>query len=95
MEYTIFQKRSNTIIISIPRNASPPYHFLADTKANSKMSLFEEGPPDVGQNVAQEPTLYYSGPIYIRDPLNAYWAKGASLGPDTFVRKSPWDQKYL
>ena len=63
MEYTIFQKRSNTIIISIPRNASPLYHFLADSKANSKTSLFEEGPPDVGQNVAQEPTLYYSGPI--------------------------------
>ena len=50
---------------------------------------------DVGQNVAQEPTLYYSGLIYIGGPLNAYWVKGASLGPDTFVRKSPWDQKYL
>ena len=95
MEYKIFQKRSNTIIISIPRNASPPYHFLADSKANSRTSLFEEGAPDVGQNVAQEPTLYYSGPIYIGDPLNAYWAKGTSLGLDTFVRKSPWDQKYL
>ena len=53
----------------------------------------EEGDNDVGQNVAQEPTLYYYGPIYIGGPLNAYWAKGASLGPDTFVRKSPWDQK--
>ena len=50
---------------------------------------------DVGQNVAQELTLYYSGPIYTGGPLNAYWAKGASLGPDAFVRKSPWDQKYL
>ena len=90
----MIQKRSNTIIISIPRNASPPYHFLAKSKANSRTSLFEEGAPDVGQSVAQEPTLYYSGPIYIGDPLNAYWAKGASLGPESFVRKSPWDHKY-
>ena len=65
MEYTIFQKHSNTIIISIPCNASPPYHFLAESKANSRTSLFEEGAPDVGQNVSHEPTLYYSGPIYI------------------------------
>ena len=95
MEYTIFQKRSNTIIISIPCNASPLYHFLAESKANSRTSLFEEGASDVGQNVAQEPILYYSVLIYIGGPLNAYWAKGASLGPDTFVRKSPWDHKYL
>ena len=95
MEYTIFQKRSNTIIISIPRHASPLYHFLAESKANSRTSLFEEGASDVGQNVSQEPTLYYYGLIYIGGTLNAYWAKGASLGPDTFVRKSPWDHKYL
>ena len=53
---TIFQKRSNTIIISIPRNASLPHHFLADSKSNLRTSLFEEGAPDVGQSVAQEPT---------------------------------------
>ena len=68
MEYTIFQKSSNTIIISIPRNASSPYHFLADSKANSRTSLFEEGAPDVGQSEAQEPTLYYFWPIYIGGP---------------------------
>ena len=48
MKYTIFQKCSNTIIISNPRNASPLYHFLAKIKANSRTSLFEEGAPDVG-----------------------------------------------
>ena len=58
MKYTIFQKHSNTIIISNPRNASPPYHFLSENKANSRTSLFEERAPDVVQNVAHEPTLY-------------------------------------
>ena len=65
MKYTIFQKSSNTIIISIPRNACPLYHFHAGSKTNSRTSLFEERAPDVGQNVSQELTLYYSGLIYI------------------------------
>ena len=50
---------------------------------------------DVAQNAAQEPTLYYSGPIFIGGPLKAYWAKGESLGPDTSVRQSPRDHQYL
>ena len=92
MEYTILQKCSYTIIILIPRNASPPYHLLAESKANLRTSLFKERAPNVSQNVAQEPTLYYSGPIYIGGPSIAYWAKGASLGTDIFLRKSRWDQ---
>ena len=51
--------------------------------------------PDVGQNVTNEPIFYYYGQVLIGGPFNAYWAKGASLGPDTFVRKSPSDHKYL
>ena len=50
---------------------------------------------DVAQNAAQESTLYYSGPIFIRGPLKAYWAKGESLGPDTYVRQSTRDHQYL
>ena len=69
-------------------------HYM-DVSTYVCMCLSLHGYIDVRQNVAQERTLYYSGPIYIGDPLNAYWAKAASLGPDTFVRKSPWDQKYL
>ena len=42
---------------------------------------------DVAQNTAQKPIFCYSGRVHIGGPLNAYWAKG----PDTFVRKSPWD----
>ena len=53
------------------------------------------GVTDVAQNAAQEPTLYYSGPIFIGGPLKAYWAKGESLGPDTSIRQSPKDHQYL
>ena len=60
------------------------YDHIRNYKGNSRMSLFEEGALDVAQNAAQEPTLYYSGPIYIGGPLNAYWVKGASQGLDIF-----------
>ena len=73
----------------------PPYYYFTENEENSRASSFEEGAPDVGHTVAQEIIFYYYGPVLIRGPLNAYLAKGASLGSDTFVRKSPWDQKYL
>ena len=69
--------------------------YLTENEENSRTSSFEEGAPDVGQNVTHEPIFYYYGQVLIGGPLNAYWAKGASLRPDTFVRKSPWDHKYL
>ena len=50
---------------------------------------------DVGQTVAQEPIFYYYGQVLIGCPFKAFWALGESLGPDTSIRKSPWDQKYL
>ena len=50
---------------------------------------------DVGHTIAQEPSFYYYGPVLIEGPLTAYWALGESLGPDTFVRKSPRDHNYL
>ena len=45
-----------------------PYYYFTENEENSRTSSFEEGAPDVGQNVAQEPTLYYSAPIYIGGP---------------------------
>ena len=50
---------------------------------------------DVAQNIAQELIFYCYGEILIGGPLKAFWALGESRGPDTSVRKSPWDQKYL
>ena len=50
---------------------------------------------DVGQTVAREPIFYYYGQVLIGGPFKAFWALGESLGPNTFVRKSPRDQKYL
>ena len=62
---------------------------------NSRTSSFQEGAPDVGHTIAQEPSFYYYGPVLIEGPLTGYWALGESLGPDTFVRKSPRDHNYL
>ena len=76
-------------------NIIHPYYYLTENEENSRTSSFEEGAPDVGQIVAQEPIFHYYGQVLIGGPLNAYWARGASLGPDTFVIKSPWDHKYL
>ena len=64
-------------------------------EGNSRTSLFQEGAPDVAQNIAHEPIFCYSGQVHIGGPLNAYWALGESLGRDTSVRKSPWDHQYL
>ena len=50
---------------------------------------------DVAQNIAQELIFYCYGQILIGGPLKAFWALGESRGPDTSVKKSPWDQKYL
>ena len=47
------------------------------------------GPPmgaEVAQNIAKEPTLYDYGPIYIGGPLKAYWARGASQGPNILTQ---------
>ena len=65
------------------------------TCSKNFISFLGEVMLDVAQNAAQEPTLYYSGPIFIGGPLKAYWAKGESLGPDTSVRQSPRDHQYL
>ena len=50
---------------------------------------------DVAENIAQEPILCYSRQVHIGGPLNAYWAKGESLGLDTYCRILPKDHKYL
>ena len=50
---------------------------------------------DVAQNVAQEPIFYYYGQVLIGGPFKGFWALGESLGPDTSVRQSPRDHKYL
>ena len=68
---------------------------LLYNRGNRDLKIIGYCDSDVAQNATQEPTLYYSGPIYIGGPLKAYWAKGESLGHDTFVRKSPRDHKYL
>ena len=68
-------------------------HHVVDSRVKEVCSVACEF--HVGHTVAQEIIFYYYGPVLIRGPLNAYWAKGASLGSDTFVRKSPCDQKYL
>ena len=56
---------------------------------------FVDGEIDVAQIPAQEPFFYNSGQVHTKGPLNAYWALGESLGPDTFVRKSHMDYQYL
>ena len=71
------------------------YYYHTKNQENSRMSSFEEGAPDVGHNVAQEPISFYYGQVLIGGPFKAYWALGESLGPDTFVRKSPRDHQYL
>ena len=93
-------------VVALPFNitrgsslAEPDSHGQRST-IQSRWSSFQAKMPrmwsiDVAHNAAQEPTLYYSGPIFIGGPLKAYWAKGESLGPDTFVRKSPRDHNYL
>ena len=75
-------------------NIIHPYK-LTENEENSRTSSFEEGAPDVGQNVAQEPIFYYSGQVLIGGPFKALWALGESLGPDTFFRQSPRDHKHL
>ena len=46
---------------------------------------------DVAQTVAQELNFCYSGQVLIEGPLKAYWAKGESLGHDTYCGISPND----
>ena len=58
-------------------------------------SLSFEFLADVGHNVAHEPISFYYGQVLIGGPFKAYWALGESLGPDTFIRKSPRDHQYL
>ena len=90
MKYIIeekpFQKLFNMIHL---------YDQIRRNKGNSRTSLFEEGALDVAQNIAREPIFYYSGQVHIRGPLNAYWVKGESLGPDTYNGILPRDHKYL
>ena len=50
---------------------------------------------DVAQNIAQERIFCYSGQVHIGGPLNAYWVKGESLGPDKYSGILPKDHKYL
>ena len=50
---------------------------------------------DVGHNVAQEHISFYYEQVLIGGLFKAYWALGDSLGPDTFVRKSPREHQYL
>ena len=50
---------------------------------------------DVAQNITQEPIFCYSRQVHIGGPLNAYWAKEESLGPDTYCGILPRDHKYL
>ena len=50
---------------------------------------------DAAQNVAQEPIFYYYGQVLIGGPFKGFWALRESLGPDTFVKQSPRDHKYL
>ena len=50
---------------------------------------------DVAQNKAQEPIFCYYGQVHIGGPLNAYWAKRESLGPNTYCGILPRDHKYL
>ena len=38
----------------------------------------------VAHNVAQEPILYFFGPIHIEGPFKFFWAKGESLRLDIF-----------
>ena len=76
-------------------NIMHPYYYLTKNEENSRTSSFEEGVPDVGQNVAHEPISYYYGQVLIGCPLKAYWAKGEFLGPHTCCRISPREHKYL
>ena len=71
------------------------YQYHTKIEENSRTSSFEEGAPDAGQNVAQEPISFYYGQVLIGGPFKASWALGESLGPDTFVRQSPRDHQYL
>ena len=69
--------------------------YLPEHEENSRTSSFEEGAPDVAQNVAHELNFCYSGQVLIEGPLKAYRSKGESLGHDTFCGISPRDHKYL
>ena len=53
---------------------------LTENEENSRTSSFEEGAPDVAQNITKEPIFCYSRQVHIGGPLNAYWADGESLG---------------
>ena len=85
------------------RLSNPPYREISkmidylqqNPLKNSRTSSFKEEAPDVAQNIAQELSFYCYGQILIGGPLKAFWALGESRGPNTSVRKSPWDQKYL
>ena len=39
--------------------------YLTENEENSRTSSFEEGAPNVAQNVAQEPIFYYYGQVLI------------------------------
>ena len=85
------------------RLCNPPYREISkmidylqqNPLKNSRTSSFEEEAPDVAQNIAQEHIFHCCAKILIGGLLKAFWALGESRGPDTSVRKSPWDQKYL
>ena len=47
------------------------YHYLKENEDNSMAILFEKGEPILVHNGGQEPILYNTGYVHIRDPFRA------------------------
>ena len=72
MKHIIEEKRFRNHGIYNLYNMTHLYDQIRVNEGNSRTSLFEEEPPDVVHNVAQEPIFYYSGQVLIGSSFKAY-----------------------